>query len=90
MQKFKVQIETEFITLTNLLKFAGVVMSGGQAHELIEEGLVVMSGGQAHELIEEGLVSLNGQPVNEKRKKIRAGDVVKVKDLAEITVENEN
>lgn len=74
MQKLKVQIETEFITLTNLLKFAGVVMSGGQAHELIEEGLV----------------RLNGQPVSEKRKKIRAGDVVKVKDLAEITVENEN
>lgn len=74
MQKLKVQIETEFITLTNLLKFAGVVMSGGQAHELIEEGLV----------------SLNGQHVSEKRKKIRAGDVVKVKDLAEITVENEN
>lgn len=74
MQKLKVQIETEFITLTNLLKFAGVVMSGGQAHELIEEGLV----------------SLNGQLVSEKSKKIRAGDVVKVKDLAEITVENEN
>lgn len=74
MQKLKVQIETEFITLTNLLKFAGVVMSGGQAYELIEEGIV----------------SLNGQPVSEKRKKIRAGDVVKVKDLAEITVENEN
>ena len=74
MQKLKVQIETEFITLTNLLKFAGVVMSGGQAHELIEEGLVI----------------LNGQPVSEKRKKIYAGDVVKVKDLAEITVENEN
>ena len=74
MQKLQVQIETEFITLTNLLKFAGVVISGGQAHELIEEGLV----------------SLNGQLVSEKRKKIRAGDVVKVKDLAEITVENEN
>ena len=74
MKKLKVQIETEFITITNLLKFAGVVMSGGQAHELIEEGLVI----------------LNGQPVSEKRKKIRAGDVVKVKDLAEITVENEN
>ena len=74
MQKLKVQIENEFITLTNLLKFAGVVMSGGQAHEMIEEGLV----------------SLNGKPVSEKRKKIRAGDVVRVKDLAEITVENEN
>lgn len=69
-----VQIETEYITLTNLLKYAGVVMSGGQAHELIEAGMV----------------KLNGQPVSEKRKKIRAGDLVEVKDLAAITVENEN
>ncbi len=74
MQKMNVQIETEYITLTNLLKYAGVVMSGGQAHELIEAGMV----------------KLNGQPVSEKRKKIRAGDLVEVKDLAAITVENEN
>lgn len=74
MQKMNVQIETEYITLTNLLKYAGVVMSGGQAHELIEAGMV----------------KLNRQPVSEKRKKIRAGDLVEVKDLAAITVENEN
>lgn len=74
MQKMNVQIETEYITLTNLLKYAGVVMSGGQAHELIEAGMV----------------KLNGQSVSEKRKKIRAGDLVEVKDLAAITVENEN
>lgn len=74
MQKMNVQIETEYITLTNLLKYAGVVMSGGQAHELIEAGMV----------------KLNGQPVSEKRKKIRDGDLVEVKDLAAITVENEN
>ena len=30
MEKIAVQIETEYITLTNLLKYAGVVMSGGQ------------------------------------------------------------
>lgn len=53
MEKLTVQIETEYITLTNLLKYAGVVMSGGQAHELIEAGFV----------------SLNGQKVLEKRKK---------------------
>lgn len=74
MQKMNVQIKTEYITLTNLLKYAGVVMSGGHAHELIEAGTV----------------KLNGQPVSEKRKKIRAGDLVEVKDLAVITVENEN
>lgn len=74
MEKLTVNIETEYITLTNLLKFAGVVMSGGQAHELIEAGCV----------------SLNGQPVLEKRKKIRAGDKVAVKDLAVITVCDEN
>ena len=69
-----VQIETEYITLTNLLKYAGVVMSGGQAHELIEAGFV----------------SLNGQTVLEKRKKIRAGDEVTVKGMAVISVSNEN
>ena len=74
MEKLEVQIETEYITLTNLLKYAGVVMSGGQAHELIEAGFV----------------SLNGQTVLEKRKKIRAGDEVTVKGMAVINVSNEN
>ncbi len=74
MEKLNVNIETEYITLTNLLKFAGVVMSGGQAHELIEAGHV----------------RLNGVMVLEKRKKIRAGDKVTVKGLAVITVCNEN
>ena len=43
MEKLAVQIETEYITLTNLLKYAGVVMSG-QAHELIEAGFVSLNG----------------------------------------------
>ena len=43
MEKLAVQIETEYITLTNLLKYAGVVMSGGQAHELIEAGFVSLT-----------------------------------------------
>lgn len=74
MEKLAVQIETEYITLTNLLKYAGVVMSGGRAHELIEAGFI----------------SLNGKTVLEKRKKIRAGDEVTVKGMAAITVSNEN
>ena len=44
MEKLAVQIETEYITLTNLLKYAGVVISGGQAHELIEAGFVSLNG----------------------------------------------
>ena len=44
MENLKIAIETEYITLTNLLKYAGVVMSGGQAHELIEGGFVRLIG----------------------------------------------
>lgn len=74
MEKLNIKIKTEYITLTNLLKYAGVAMSGGQAHELIETGCV----------------SLNGQPVSEKRKKIRNGDIVTIKDLAIIRVCHED
>ena len=50
MEKLAVHIETEYITLTNLLKYAGVVMSGGQAHELIEAGFVSLVRIQAQSL----------------------------------------
>jgi len=36
----KEQIETEFIRLDSLLKFAGVAMTGGEAKMLIQEGMV--------------------------------------------------
>lgn len=57
-----VKIETEFIKLDSLLKFAAVCGSGGEAKELILEGLV----------------SVNGVPEFRRGKKIRAGDRVEV------------
>ena len=38
MEKITVGITTEFITISNLLKYAGVLETGGQAHEAIEAG----------------------------------------------------
>lgn len=38
MEKITVGITTEFITISNLLKYAGVLETGGQAHEAIECG----------------------------------------------------
>ena len=54
MEKITVGITTEFITISNLLKYAGVLETGGQAHEAIEAGVV----------------TLNGVIVTEKRKKV--------------------
>ena len=39
MEKITVGITTEFITISNLLKYAGVLETGGQAHEAIEAGV---------------------------------------------------
>ena len=60
-----IEIHTEFIKLDSFLKFAGVSETGGQAKEMVQEGL--------------GLV--NGQVCTMRGKKIRAGDVVEIDDL---------
>ena len=73
MEKLKSGIKTDFITFSNLMKFAGVLQTGGQAIELIEAGLV----------------TLNGQTIKEKRKKVYPGDVVVIKGQYEIIVETE-
>ena len=39
-----VRIETDFIKLDALLKFAGAVMSGGEAKTVVAEGLVKVNG----------------------------------------------
>jgi ribosome-associated protein len=56
------------------MKFAGVLQTGGQAFELLEQGLV----------------TLNGNKITEKRKKIYPGDTVVVKGCCEIKVETED
>ena len=44
MTEERVKIETEFIKLQDLLKFAGAVETGGEAKLLIQEGRVSVNG----------------------------------------------
>ena len=60
-----IEIHTEFIKLDSFLKFAGVSETGGQAKEMVQEGLVLV----------------NGQVCTMRGNKIRAGDVVEIDDL---------
>ena len=55
-----IPIHTEFIKLQDLLKFANLVESGGQAKECVQAGEV----------------SVNGEVCLMRGKKIRPGDVV--------------
>lgn len=59
-----VEITKEPVELYKILKFEGMVNSGGQAKSVIEEGLV----------------SLNGKVETQKRKKIVSGDVISLWD----------
>ena len=58
MERKKVPIQTEYIKLDSLLKFAGVLETGGQAQEAIQSGQV----------------SVNGEPCTQRGKKLRPGD----------------
>lgn len=54
------EIKTEFIKLDQFLKYAEIVMSGGEAKELIAEGKV----------------KVNGEEETRRGKKLRSGDEV--------------
>ena len=60
MAEKKVKINTEFIKLDALLKFASMVGSGGEAKNLIQNGEVIV----------------NGEVCTMRGKKIRPGDKV--------------
>ncbi len=60
-----IDITTSVINLDQLLKFAGIVETGGQVKLFVEEGLIW----------------LNGAVVTERRKKIRPGDIVEIKGI---------
>ena len=60
----KVEITREPVELYKILKFEGMVNSGGQAKSVIEDGLV----------------TLNGKVETQKRKKIMSGDVISIWD----------
>ena len=62
MVKVEVKITTEFIKLDSLLKFSGLTETGGEAKEIVQEGLV----------------SVNGEICTMRGKKIRSGDRVSV------------
>ena len=62
MQEERIQITTEFIKLDQLLKFANVVATGGEAKIAIQEGDVVV----------------NGEVCTMRGKKIRPGDRVEL------------
>ena len=56
----KIAIDTEFIKLDSMLKFAAAVGTGGEAKYVIAEGLV----------------NVNGEVCTMRGKKLRPGDVV--------------
>lgn len=66
-----IKINTEFIKLNQLLKWANVVESGAAANHMIVEGLV----------------KVNGEVELQKGKKIRVGDMVEVKEIGSFLVE---
>lgn len=65
MQKQIVKIQTEWIKLDALLKFAGVTETGGEAKEAIQAGDV----------------KVNGEICTMRGKKLRPGDVVELEDV---------
>lgn len=64
MEKQVIFIDAEFIKLQDLLKFAGLVETGGQAKILIQDGYV----------------TVNGEICTMRGKKIRNGDIVTLDD----------
>lgn len=64
MEIKKIEIETDVIQLDQLLKWAGIIESGGQIKFLLEEKRI----------------KLNGIIETAKRRKIHAGDVIEIVD----------
>lgn len=71
MQTQTAAITTEFIKLDALLKFANVVMTGGEAKQLIQDGQV----------------TVNGAVCTMRGKKLRPGDTAEVAGRVRLVVE---
>lgn len=65
MEKFDIEITTEYIKLDQLLKHAGVSQTGGEAKYIIQNERVL----------------LNGEEVRQRGKKICSGDVVIIGEI---------
>ena len=61
----KIAIDTEYIKLDSMLKFAAAVGTGGEAKFVITEGMV----------------NVNGEVCTMRGKKLRAGDVVEFQGM---------
>lgn len=62
MEELKINIETEYIKLESLLKYAAICSSGGEAKILIQNEEVMV----------------NGEICTQRGKKIRSGDIVEL------------
>jgi len=60
MKKIEFQLHTDYIDLLQILKATSIVMSGGEAKMLVDDGFV----------------TVNGEIEHRRRKKLRVGDVV--------------
>jgi ribosome-associated protein len=69
-----VRINTEYIKLDDLLKFAGVLGSGGQAKAVIQDGLV----------------KVDGEVCLMRGKKLRGGEIVEFDDIQIKVINNDN
>ena len=56
------ELETDLITLNQLLKVVGIAETGGHAFEMIDAGMV----------------SVNGEKETRRRKKLHKGDIVEI------------
>lgn len=65
MKSEQIKITTEFIKLDQLLKFAGITYTGGEAKTAIQNGEILV----------------NGEVCTQRGKKIRPGDIVTLYDL---------
>lgn len=63
----EIAIQTDFIKLDSLLKFAALVATGGEAKLLINDGLVSVNGEvclmRGKKIVPGDVVSLNGQKI---------------------------
>lgn len=71
-KQLKVKIKTEYIKLDSLLKYAGIVETGGIGKEIIAEERI----------------KFNGEVCTQRGKKVRAGDRVQIDEIeTEIVIE---
>lgn len=70
----EIKIITDYITLGQFLKLADIISTGGEAKSFLSSGVEIL---------------VNGELDLRRGKKLRNGDVVKIKDV-EFIIKNEN